>query len=133
MLTTSKITEISRRIKKALAAEFGDEVVIETGNIRYTDTSMTFPKFTVKVKEEGESNDDLARREWDNYCQLYNLSKDDFGKVIEYKGKKYSLYGINTRRPKYAIRAKAVAGDDTVLFPATTVRGMLALNSLTGK
>ena len=124
--TRNDVRSIMARVEKALAAEFGDEMKIDLGSVRYGTDEVRFSKLTVKSKEEGESDADLAKKEWEGQAHLIGLKAEDFNRVIDYgRSKKYKLVGIRLRRPKFPVAAVDVNTGKEMLLDINAVRRIL--------
>lgn len=64
---------------------------------------------------------DQARRDWDRYCPMFNLTPADFGKTFHLKNQRFEVTGINPGAPRFPINAKRADGK---LFrvPASAVK-----------
>lgn len=120
-LSKDDVRKIRARMEKALKAEFGDEIIADLGNIRYSGNSLKFTGLTLTVKGEGETDEDAARQAWARDCWREGLKPEDFGKVIEYNFRQLKLTSIHTRRKKFSIGATPVGTDAEVLLDRKAV------------
>ncbi len=100
MLTKQKIKEMRTEIQNVLD-EYGEKkgIQIELGHIRFDDTS-----FTSKIKViMAENNEKAEKIEWDKVCDLFNLKKEDYGKIVDLTGEKYKLVKIKPKSRKYPL------------------------------
>lgn len=87
-------------------------VSVVMGNISYSELEF-HAKVTVTSKEK--NSEDNERAEFERNCRMYGLTKEDYGRIIQHKGKNYTLIGFENSRPKFCIRARGVDGKE-ILF-----------------
>lgn len=95
-------------------------VEIKFGNIKYDNVS-----FTLETTVFNGSADDAKKIDFERRCELYGLSKDDFGKEITIDSKVYIISGIEAKRRKYPMLLKNKDTGDMHLFTESAVRKAL--------
>lgn len=91
---------------KAVFDKYGVSGQIE--NIRFDATSFR-TKLNVSVGA-GMTEADTDRANFEKYCVLFGLKKEDFGKVFTSAGVAYTVCGINPKSRKYGLVGKSVRG-----------------------
>ena len=113
----NNLNEIRKDFKEAvktLENKYG--VVVNMGNISYSELEFTSKITVISAEKNSEENE---KAEFEKYCCLYGLTKDDYGVVINCKGIQYKVIGFNASRPKYCIKAKAVDNGKIFFFSET--------------
>lgn len=109
MLRKKEFDRFFEEVKQALAPiakRYGGH--IKLGNsYRYSPTNCTF---TVQlIKGSGDSKP-LEQVEFEMYCGMFGLTKDDYGRKFAFGGEQYTLCGFKPKAPKYPILARSKAG-----------------------
>lgn len=73
------------------------ELKIHAGNASYTDNSVTFK---VECLLEGF---DKAKDQFEECAHLFDLTKDDYGRDFNFRGRTFKLVGLKPRSPKFPI------------------------------
>lgn len=90
------------------------DIEIKMGNISYQELEFTTKvTFTSKEKESEENE----RKEFEKWCTLYGLRKEDYGATLKNKGEEFTLIGFEVSRPKFCIRAKSKRDGRITFFP----------------
>lgn len=121
-------TEIEKFRAEFAAAVAGLEerygVKVGIGNIKYTDMDF-HTTLTVKntVNEDG-SDIDLDKVEFEKYCWMFGLGKDDYLKEVHLFGNNtpYIVYGVNPNASKNVIRIKDKGTGKKYVCPKTIIR-----------
>lgn len=104
--TFSKDTAVRFRFEmnkalEAVAKEFG--VKIDVGNCTYSEIEM---KFKVSIKTNDiEAIAQKEQTRWNDLCVMYGFKVEDFGKTFESRGTTYKIAGLDTRKPRFALKA----------------------------
>lgn len=115
--TKDNLNIVRNEIESALAIiEKKHSISFNFGNIHFGDNS-----FTCKLTSNIGTPDDARRQDWDRYCKLYDFEIDDFGKEFSFKGNKYIIVGLDTKKRKYKIITKEVGSGKTVYFVSSGV------------
>lgn len=104
-----KMFDDFRRDTEAALAEVAKKynVDIKAGHISYGNINF---KMTLEVTEKVNGTTDAGEAMWSYYCKSYGFERDDFGKIITLKGKKYQISGIDNRS-KFSIITKCLKDD----------------------
>lgn len=103
--TKTNLDNIKFEMNKALqqvSKQFN--IQLKVGGIRYEDNSCT-----IKVNcaiDNGDGEASIDKTNWNNYCFLSEMKKEDFGKQFMLFGKSYTICGYDKRAKKYPIIAK---------------------------
>lgn len=92
---------------KAIAEKHG--VTVRGAGGSFDDTTFK-AKFELRVTD-GSAIEDAARKEFDQYCALFGLKPEHFGKAVAIPGHgKWTVCGLAMNRAKYPIKMKNEAG-----------------------
>jgi len=87
--------------------------------------SFSQDEFTVKLRLVVTGGEDVAQRDWNQYCRSFGLKPEQFGTTFESRGTTFTVCGIKplaTRFPVIAINANGTK----YKFPANMLPGGLA-------
>jgi hypothetical protein len=105
MLDKEKVKQFRNEINNVLE-KYGEEkgIQIHLGSIRFDDNS-----FTGKLKVVLAENKTKAEQmEWNKNCDLFNLKKEDYGKIISLRGNKYKIIGLKPKSRKYPLLVERI-------------------------
>lgn len=129
MVTKELLISFRTDFKEAvLALEDKYNITLDLKNISYTSNSFT-TKLEAKVKG---AELDIARTQWNNYCNKFFLRRQDFGKIIEINNKKYKIVGLKPRARKKAIIIESTNTQERFVATPNTIRNLVTLKDLIG-
>ena len=121
----TKITKIDKNTLVSLRpdidaalAELGARLGLKfhAGNGSYGDNRAHF-KLEIEV-DDPAVQEAAARKEFEQYCGLYDLEPSDFGIEFKANGKTYRVCGLAMNRSKFPIKVLHVEENKVVLFGA---------------
>ena len=81
------------------------EAKISLGDIRFSSYEfsgrITVKKTSIPISDGKTISPE--QYEFEKYCELYGLQKEDFGKVLTMNGRKFKISGINTKASKNCV------------------------------
>ncbi len=98
---------------------------IALGHCRYGKENAQFKLEVAIIGEDGEVRNAEAMA-FEQSARRYGLQPEDLGKMFTYQGKRYSIAGLKTNRPKFPILATRADGK-SYKFPSDIVVKQLAL------
>ena len=108
-----RIADQSVKALEAVAEELGVSVQYKGGSFDPA-TGVFTPKFEFSLP-------DSARLAFERDAWRYDLYADDFGKKFTYGLDTYEIVGLNTRAPKFPVKARNIKTDKTYKFSANMV------------
>lgn len=75
-------------------------------------------RFTVAATAEGVSGEEAQFRQ---YCQFYNLTPEDYGRIFIYRTRQYQLVGLNPARPKFCVMGRRIPDGKRFAFPRSVL------------
>ena len=97
-------------------------IEIKAGHITYGETKFTLKLEAHKPEVNGKS---FEQAEFEKYCLLYGLSKEDYNKQFVLEGKVFTIFGFKPKASKYPILARCENGK-TYKFSASSIRRHIA-------
>ena len=88
---------------KSLEKKYG--IVIKAKTITYGPDEFYFK---VEVKN-GSSQEDVFKKDFDKWCEYYNLEKSDYLRTFKADGKEYQIVGIDPDKRKRCIVIEALS------------------------
>jgi len=119
-----KIETMDRASVKFLAAavEKALQQVADEFGVTYTYKGGNFDPSTGTFAPKSEfSLPDSARRAFERDAYYFGLTADHFGSTFISNGREFRVTGINTRAPKYPIKATCLLDGKPYKFPASVV------------
>jgi hypothetical protein len=113
---------------KALGEELGIAFAATSGS--YGDNSGHF-KLTIAI-DDPALQEAAARREFNSYCQLFDLLPEDFGREVQINGKAHRVSGLALNRSKFPIKMIEVATGKEMLFSEKVVPRIVAQRAIAG-
>ena len=111
-----KIRQELDTILSAYGAKKG--LQFQLGNISYSSN-----QFNCKMTAtSGDSKEDADKVNWDKNCWSVGLSREDFGKTINYIGNNYKLVGIKPRSRNYPVVVEQIPSGRRFKFTASMVK-----------
>jgi len=95
---------------ETIAKEHGMTVRGAGGTIKSEIKADLKFEFTV---DDADAKGAVEKRDFEQYCKLYNLEPSDYGAKFNANGKQYTLIGFNLSRPKFCIRVRDAEGKET--------------------
>ena len=106
----------------AIAVEQAMKQVAEDFGVTYAYKGGTFDPGTGVFYPKGEfSLPDSGRRAFERDAHQFGLTSEHFGATFVSNGQEFRVTGINTRAPKYPIKATCLLSGKPYKFPASVV------------
>lgn len=103
---------------KEVEKKFGVEITF--GKISYDESH-----FTIKTEVANGSKEEGKRKEFEKYCTLYGLDKNDFGREFLYQGELCRFVGLEMNRRKYPIIIESVVTGKQILITEPGIKKLL--------
>ena len=108
------IADQSVKALEAVAEELGVNVRYKGGSYD-SSTGVFTPKFEFSLE-------DSARLAFERDAWRFDLTPEHFGKRFLFRGEVYQIQGINTRAPKFPIKAWNVKTRKNFKFPVAAIK-----------
>jgi len=66
------------------------------------------------ISADGKSR---AQKEWDLYCDMFDLKKEWLGETVILSGKKMTITGLDTKKSKYPVMVESADGHKYKVTP----------------
>lgn len=122
-LDTKTGTLIQKEMADALqgiAAKYGVSIKTHGGTIGLGGLDLV-AKFRVEVTNP-EAKADAQKREFEQYCMLFNLTPEQFGATFVNRGITYKISGLAMNKRKFPIRGTSTVDGKELLFTTDVVR-----------
>lgn len=93
------------------------------GPITYYDTMFT--STLTSTIANGKSEWDLKREEFEKHCYKFDIPKESFGKIFNFKGENVQIVGIKKYAEKYPLIGYKIKGGGEYLYSARFAKGEL--------
>jgi hypothetical protein len=100
--------------------------VVEVGNARFNSDTVTF-KIEITPIVNGQAKT-VDHTNFDTYCYIYGLKKEDRGREFAFHGKRYKICGVSPKAHRYPILAECLENGKRYKFNAQDVKNWLTLN-----
>jgi len=115
---SSNLDEVRTLLNQKLS-----ELEKETG-IKFTFNNISYSStgFTTSLKAKitnGKSDTDLAKEEFEKYCDRFDVSKNLFGKKVSVGGKTFIVCGIRKYAERFPVEGREVGNDKIFNLPST--------------
>ena len=126
-ITKEALTTLRPKIDQALK-ELGQRLGIELKVTKGQFTNGPTGHFTLEIATLGADGQPFNKEadDFTKHAELYDLSPDDLGEVIEIGGKNFTIIGLLPSRPKNCIQIRNHATGQTHITTAPTAKRCLA-------
>jgi hypothetical protein len=108
---------------KNLEIKYG--LKIELGSIGFS--SQQFSGRINVTLTNGESNEAVAKKQWDDNCNWFGMKKNDFGKTFQLQGQPYEIIGFNPKARKNCVKIRLVGTNNEYRMDPNAVKHQLSL------
>lgn len=116
--TLRALTDEIHQALDAIAAKHG--LRVERNRCTFFPESFVF-KATFFCGE-GTDKTAVARKEFETYCHLFDLTPEDFGREFTCQFETYRIVGLKPERPKYPILGLRLKDGKTYKIPLAAVQ-----------
>ena len=95
------VQDEAEKALEAIATKYGLTVAQHGGTI---EPLCLVAKFAFRVTDQ-QATETAARKAFDQYCTLFDMTPAHFGAVFSYKNSTYRVSGLNLSSGKYPIQA----------------------------